>query len=191
MDLPQLRIDSVRGQLGLNITKPEQRIEQQPATVRIEQPKAEMQINRTPGKITIDQTQAWEDMDLKSVAKRIKEFAENGYQDLLSGIARVSQQGDELMMIENRGNTTVNQAIVNSMPTQHEFNIGWVPSPFSVKINYQPVKLDINWQTHRPNIEVETHKPTHEYTPGKVSGFMNKWPSLEIDFVGGSINQKI
>lgn len=191
MDLPQIRINSTHGQLGLNITKPVQRIEQQAATVQIEQPKAEMQINRTTGKLSIDQTEARADVDLKSIARRKEEFAANGREDLLSGIARVSSQGDELMRIENGGKPIIEQAVENSMPTQYDFNIGWVPSAGSVEIDYRPGKVDINWQTHRPNIQVETHKPIHEYTPGKVEGYMKQWPSLEIDFVGGSIDRTI
>jgi hypothetical protein len=191
MNLPQIRINSLQGQLGLEITKSIQKIDQEPANVQMEQPKAELQINRTPGKLTIDQTKAWEDMDLKHIFRRIEECAQNGYQDLMSGIARVTQQGDELMKIENGGSPIIEQAVQNSLPTQFDFNIGWVPSHFSVKIDYQQGKLDIKWKANRPNIEVDINKPIHDYTPGKVSGYMKQWPTLEIDFVGGSINQEI
>jgi hypothetical protein len=189
VNLPQIRINITEARLGLNISKPLQRIDQEPATMQIQQPKAEMRINRRDAKLTIDQTRAWEDMDLKHIFRRIEEFAQNGVRGVQSGIARLSQEGDQLMKIENGGKPLISQAVQNSQSTQFEFNVGFVPSPFSVKINYQRGNLDINWNTHKPRIDVQTHKPIHDYTPGKVSGYMLQKPSLEIDFVGGSVNQ--
>ncbi|MGC4377976.1 DUF6470 family protein [Fictibacillus sp. Mic-4] len=185
MHIPQLRMESTKAQVQLTITKPIQEMEQPPAELSIEQPKAELKIDRTPGKLTIDQTKAWEDMDLKHIFRRIEEFAQNGHRDWLEGIARRARQGDELMRIENGGNPIKAQAKENSEKPVHEFNIGFIPSPFSVKTNYEPGRLDIEWETYqKPVINVQVHQPKHNYTPGTVHVEMKQWPSLKIEVSG-------
>jgi hypothetical protein len=190
MNFPQLRMETTFGQLGLNIQKPVQEIEQPQAEVSIVQPKAELTIERTPGKLTIDQTQAWEDMDLKHIFRRIEEYAQNGYQDWLKGLGRRAQQGNDLMRIENGGNPIKSQANVNSERPAYHFNVGFVPSHFSVKTNYQPGSLNVDWKTNKPEVEVKINKPRHDYTPGVIRGEMKQWPSLKIEVIGLELDEK-
>jgi hypothetical protein len=190
MNFPQLRMESTFGQISLTSQKPIQEIEQPPAELLIKQLKAELNIEQTPGQLTIDQTQAREDMDLKKISRRIEEFAKKGYDDWLSGLARMAQEGDDLMRIENVGNPIAEHAKINSESPIYEFNIGFIPSPFSVKINYQPSKVNLNWKTHEPEIDVKINKPLHVYKPGTVHTEMNQWPSLFIEVVGLNIDEK-
>jgi hypothetical protein len=190
MNFPQIRMESTPALLGLNIQKSIQQIEQRPADLSIKQPKAELSIETTNGKLSIDQSGAREDVDLKSIARRVEEFADNGYQDWLTGLARIAQQGDDLMMIEYGGNPIADQAKVNSESPMYDFNVGFIPSHFSVKISYEPSHINIKWNTHKPEINVRVNKPIHEYTPGKVQVDMKQWSSLKIDFLGLNIDQK-
>lgn len=98
-------------------------------------------------------------MDLKPISKRIEEFAQNGYNDWLEGLARMAEQGDQLMRIEDGGLPIADQAKENSEDPMLEFNIGFVPSPFSVKTNYEPAKVNINWQVNKPVIEATINRP--------------------------------
>lgn len=182
MQLPQIRLESNLAKIGITTEKPVQEIEQPKADLSIQQPPAELSIKRTPGRLTIDQTKAWEDMGLMHVFRSIEEFAEQGYKDWLEGMARTAQQGDELMRIENGGNPLAEQARVNSENPIYEFNIGWIPSPFSVKTSYEPGTLDISWQRRQPIIEARVNKPEHRYTPGKVNVYVRERNRLEIDF---------
>jgi Family of unknown function (DUF6470) len=190
MNFPQLRMESTFGQLGLTSHNPIQEIEQLPAEMTIRQPKAELTIHRTPGKLTIDQTQAWEDMDLKHISKRIEESARDGYQDWLAGMARRAQEGDDLMRIENGGNPIAEHAKINSESPIYEFNIGFIPSHFSVKTNYQPVDLKIDWKTNKPVIDVKVNKPRHDYTPGVIQFEIIQWPSLTIEVINLEVDEK-
>lgn len=183
MHLPQIRIESTFAKLGLNIEKPVQSIEQPKTELSIQQPKAILQIETTKGKLSIDQTKAWNDMDLKSVFKRIEEFAHLGYQDHLEGMARRAEQGDELMKIEHQGNPIQSQAKQNSERPYKQLHIGWIPSHFSVDIHYEPAKVNIDVQPQKPIIDAQIRKPIHDYTPGKVSGYMERWNSLSIDYI--------
>ncbi|KQL52985.1 hypothetical protein AN964_05310 [Heyndrickxia shackletonii] len=182
MKLPQIRLESQPAMIQMNSKIATQSIEQPAAGLDIQQPPAELHIERTPAKFTVDQSQAWADMDLKPISKRIKEFAQNGYQDWLDGIARRAEEGDQLMRVENGGNPIASISKENSKLPTHEFNFGLVPSPLSVKTYFDPSKLDIQWDTKKPSINVRVNKPTIEYSPGNVSISMKQYQSLKIDF---------
>ncbi|GAM11995.1 DUF6470 family protein [Mesobacillus selenatarsenatis] len=182
MQFPQIRLESTPGQISINAIKSNMEIEQPKAELSIEQPKADLDINKTPSRLTIEQTKAREDMDLKHISRRIEEAAQQGYQDWLAGLARVSQDGDEVMMIENGGHPIADQAKRNSESPMLEFNIGWIPSAGGVKIDYAPAKVDINWKVNMPIIESNVNNPVINYTPGKAEVSLKQHPSLKIDF---------
>ncbi|WP_204412601.1 DUF6470 family protein [Bacillus tianshenii] len=182
MLFPQIRLESSFAQTELSVRKPVQEIQQPKAEMIIEQPKAELIIDRTASRLSIDQTKAREDMDLKSVGRRIEEAAQQGYQDWLEGMARVAQDGNEMMRIEHGGGAIVRQAKRNSEGSQDQFNIGWIPSHFSVKIDYDPGRVEIRFKENSPNIQVQINKPVHEYTPGSTEVNLARYQSLKIDF---------
>jgi Family of unknown function (DUF6470) len=183
MQLPQIRLESTFAKIAIKTTPPVLEIKQPPAELDLQQPSAEMKIETTPAKLTIDQTKAWEDMDLKHIFRRIEEFAQQGYEDWLEGLARVSRQGDELMRIEDGGNPLAEQAKENSEDPIYDFNIGWIPSLFSVKTNFEPAKVHIDVKVHQPIIRAKINKPMIHYTPGKVTIDLAQHNSLKIDFV--------
>lgn len=182
MDFPQIRLESTFVKIGMETKKGKLEIQQKPAELSIQQPKAELFMERKPPKLSIDQTKAREDMDLKSISKRIEEFADRGYQSWLDGLARVSQEGDELMRIENGFSAIPDQAKRNSESPIYDFNIGWIPSAGSVKISYDPGALNINWKINKPNIDIKANKPNINYTPDKINILLKQHPSLKIDF---------
>jgi hypothetical protein len=183
LQLPQIRLQSTFAKIAIKTTPPVQEIKQPPAELDLQQPPAEIKIETTPAKLTIDQTKAWEDMDLKHIFRRIEEFAQQGYEDWLEGIARVSRQGDELMRIEDGGNPIAEQAKENSEDPIYDFNIGWIPSLFSVKTNFEPAKVHMDVKVHQPIIRAKINKPIINYTPGKVTVDLAQRNSLKIDFV--------
>jgi hypothetical protein len=183
MQLPQIRLESTFAKIAIKTTPPVQEIKQPLAELDLQQPPVEMKIETTPAKLTIDQTKAWEDMDLKHIFRRIEEFAQQGYEDWLEGMARVSRQGDELMRIEDGGNPIAEQAKENSEDPIYDFNIGWIPSLFSVKTNFEPAKVHIDVKVHQPIIRAKINKPMIHYTPGKVTIDLAQRNSLKIDFV--------
>lgn len=183
MQLPQIRLQSTFAKIAIKTTPPVQEIKQPPAELDLQQPSAEMKIETTPAKLTIDQTKAWEEMDLKHIFRRIEEFAQQGYEDWLEGLARVSRQGDELMRIEDGGNPLAEQAKENSEDPIYDFNIGWIPSLFSVKTNFEPAKVHMDVKVQQPIIRAKINKPMIHYTPGKVTMDLAQRNSLKIDFV--------
>ncbi|MBE4907053.1 hypothetical protein IMZ08_03150 [Bacillus luteolus] len=196
MQLPQIRLESKYAKIGMRTSKPVQDIQQTPADLSIKQLKADLKIRTLPGKLTIDQTQARADVDLKSIARRIEEFSNEGYQALLDGIARRAQEGDQIMKVENGGHPIAEQAEVNSKNPIYDFNIGWVPSHGSVKINYLPSEVNIDVTVNKPIIEPGINKAKTGYTPGKTNIYLEQQNSLVIDFdnlrfIGINYEQKI
>jgi hypothetical protein len=189
MNIPQIRLESRFAKLGLETVNASLEIQQPKADLSIQQPKAELSIQTTPGKLTIDQTKAREDVDLKHISKRIAEAADQGHRDVLSGIARRIQQGDEQMRIENGGKPLTAQAKKNSEREIKQFNIGFIPSHFSVKLDYQPSEVKIDVQRNAPIIESKINKPIMDYKAGEVKVELAERNQLKIDFV--SIDKKI
>jgi hypothetical protein len=183
MQIPQIRLQSTSMKIGLNIEQPVQQIEQKAADQSIEQPQAILEIRTAPGKLTIDQSQAREDMDLKSLSKRVEEFARQGYQDWLAGMARRAQQGTELRHIEKGGNALAEQARQNSKGPEKQFNLGWIPSHFSVKLDYQQAQVEIEATAQKPIIDARINRPNHTYTPGSTDVEILQKNALDIDFI--------
>lgn len=183
MNFPQIRLQSQMAKIELNTNPAVQSIEKPGPDLDIQQPSAVLHINRTPSKLLIDQSEARADVDLKTIRRRIEEFAQNGYKEWLNGLGRRAQEGNQLMRIENKGNPIANIAKQNSQlyPT-YDFNIGYVPKAGSVKIDFEPTKLDIEWETKKPINNTKTRNPIINYHPGNVDIRMKQYQNLKIDF---------
>lgn len=182
MQLPQVRLQSQQAKISINTTDATVNIRQPEAEQTIRQPQAEITMHTTPSKLTIDQTQAWNDMDLKSVFKRTEDFAKLGKKSYLDGIARRVQEGKELMQIEKGGDPIVAQAKRVDERKLKDFALGWIPSQFAVKTDYQPSKLDINVKINRPEIINTPQKPQINYQKGQVDTGIAQYQSLKVDF---------
>jgi hypothetical protein len=182
MNVPHIRLQSISAQISIHTTKGQQTIEQPKAELSIEQPKAELSIETTQSNLSIDQTEAWADMDLKHISRRIREAAQQGHQDVMAGIARRAEEGDQLKRIEDGGNPLSDIAKKRSQKPIYPFNIGFIPSAGSVKIQYEPAKVKIEVTPNKPNIEASQNKPIIDYQPGTVEVNLERRNELHIDF---------
>lgn len=183
MQIPQIRMQSQQAQIAIRTEASSQSIQQPNANLHIEQPKADMNMRTIPSRLTIDQSQAWEDMNMKSVFKWGKEYAQKGRQAVMEGIARVAREGDEKMAIHTGRDAIVNQAKRNANPAPANVNITWVPSPFSVKIHYTPGKTEIQFQANKPIINAQIRKPIISHQPGDVYISLKQRNHLHIDLI--------
>src|SRR5690625_11689 len=183
MNLPQIRLESQLASIGIRQFPGKQEIRQPKAEMSIQQPRAHLSIETTKSKLTIDQTQAWEDMNLMSTARRIKVTAQEGINAIIEGMERKAQQGRELMEIENGGNVIVQQAIIDGHDQMKSISFKYIPSQFSVKFYYQPAEVYIDAQANQPIIDVQISKPEHHYERGHVEVFIEKYEHLDINYV--------
>jgi Family of unknown function (DUF6470) len=183
MRIPQIRMQSTQAVLGIEKSNASIDIQQSHAQVELQQPKAIMDMKSVQPKLTIDQTQAWADMNLKSILRRNEEFAAEGNQAWIQYLAKTAQEGGELMKIENGGGVIAAQAKRNGQLPKHEFGLGFIPSSFSVKFNYQPGEVRINIQPQKVVSNITVHQPIIHYQSGNINYHLNQQNSLQIDFV--------
>lgn len=186
MRLPQIQIRTTDAKIDLHITKPQQYIKQPKATQHIEQPAAILDINTTRGILKIDSSQARRDIGMIGPLESSANYAEKGKQGALKGIARRAKEGRQIMENSGKGqgrSIMQNIAKQNHGPHRVQFNIKFVPSVGSVKIDYTPGTTDVNIQRREPIIDAKVNKPIHEYTPGKVTGTMVQRPEVDIDVI--------
>ncbi|MEZ7170407.1 DUF6470 family protein [Sporosarcina sp. OR05] len=182
MNIPQLQIQTTRGKLGLQIDKPVQEIEQPKATQQIEQPAAILEMSTTRPQLSIDTTENRADLDLKSAIRRGDENAQYGVQQLMEGIARRAQEGQQLVRIEDGGNVLADLSKQITEIDPAPIGIRFVGNRLKVKTNITAGSLTINATPQKPTHDVQVNKPIHTYTPGKVSGHAKQYPSIQIDW---------
>lgn len=186
MKFPQIQIRTYDIIMDLQIQDPVQEIRQPRATQHIEQPAAILEINTTQSELKIDSSQARRDLGLIGPIESTKNYAEKGRQKALEGIARRAREGWQMMENAGKGfgpKTIQNIAKQNCGPKQVSYNIKFVPSVGSVKVEYEPGETDINITPQKPKIDAKVNKPIHEYTPGKVKSEVLQYPRVEIDVI--------
>ncbi|WP_227394291.1 DUF6470 family protein [Jeotgalibacillus aurantiacus] len=183
MQIPQIQIETTQAKIGMRSPKGEQSIQQPHAELDLQQKPAKLSIETTKGWLTIDQTEAWASMDIKPISRRIREWAAEGNQDVLKGMARAASEGDELMRIENGGDAIKSIAKRNYEGPPPSFNIGFVPPPFSVKMNYQPGTTDIQFTQGDFINNSRARKPIINYTPREVEIHMRQLNSIRFSTV--------
>lgn len=183
MNIPKLQIQSTKAQIGLNIQKPVQEIQQPKANLVLQQPAAILSINTTKSKLSIDAYAARESRDYKNSISRTREIAQRSHQESLEGIARRAQEGKQLMSFENGGNPIAEQAKTRGRQPYSSLNIKFIPQAGSVKVNFEPARVDINVEPQKVINNTTINKPIHNYSPGKVNIEMLQYPSLKIDWL--------
>lgn len=183
MNIPYIQIRTTDAKLGLNISDSKQIIRQPKATQNIEQPAAILEMHTTRGIMRIDSSQARRDVGLTGQLESAANFASEGRRKAMQGIARRATEGNQMMDIAHNSNAIPSIAKKNSFPVQAKLGIDFIPSVGSVKLDYTPAELDIIVQPQKAKISSQVNKPIHEYTQGKVSGYMLQKPSIEIDVV--------
>lgn len=182
MKIPKIQIQTTKAELGLTIQQPQQQIKQKQADVQIEQPAAILSIHTTQGELHIDSSQARRDLGIVNFVEFARNYAQEGQQGVMAGIARRAREGEIMMSIENGGNAI--QSIIDSrtLPRQKKLGIKFIPSGDSVRTTYTPAKVDIQVQKNDPKIDVQINKPVHNYTPGNVKIDQIQNPSIQIDW---------
>lgn len=185
MNIPQIQISTTDIKMNYSTQVPVQKIKQPHASQTIEQPAAILEINTTRGQLKIDSTQARRDLGQIGPIEATKNNAQQADQTRLQGISRRVREGRQMMLGAGKGQGagTIKQiAIQNHGPKRvGPYNIKFIPSIGSVKVDYTPGKTDVNIEQQHVKINHQVNKPIIDYTPGKVSGKMVQRPDVQID----------
>lgn len=190
MQIPQIRMESKMARIEIIQQHGEVELHQPKADLSISQPKADVSIQTSKGKLTIDQTQAWEDMNLMSVLRFTEKNANKGRQAIDGGTVRRARQGNELMRIENDSDPISSQAITNGGKQYKLIGLKYIPSVFSVKLDYEPGTTTINSIANSPIIDATVRSPQLSFNRGGVHVNMAQHNELHIDFVNVGSEQR-
>ncbi|QQE74113.1 hypothetical protein KDJ56_20050 [Brevibacillus composti] len=190
MQFPQLRMENRYAQLGLNIIKPVQEIQQPKADLQIKQVPAQLEIRQPMGELTIDTSEGQANLDLRGPLRRARDNADYGYQKVMEAIAQISQEGDQLRAIENKGNAIAAIAFEEGSIYQNSYVLDRT-SGDGVEIRYEARRPEINVKFGGAQIEATPQRPIHNYKPGKVEGYVKQWNSLSIEVVGLHVDRSL
>lgn len=190
MQLLQIQIERTYAQIGLNVKKPVQEIEQPMAELNLRQEPAILEIKQAKGHFSIDSTRARESIGLRTSVQFSNENANYGKQKLLEAIGKMSEEGDNLAAIERRGNA-IAQIAVDKIGTEHTPLASPSGPDEGVDVNYQPIPLEIHVERRGMKMDPVRNAPVLQYTPGKVEPYMLRWPSLSINVVGLHVDRSI
>jgi hypothetical protein len=192
MELAQIRMQQTFAQLGLDIQKPVQQIEQPQAELNMTQVAAIVEIHSAPGILTIDTSEAQANLDLRGPLRRTRDFAEFGRQRALEALAQISMEGDRLAAIEyRRSNPIAEIAFEESGIYENTDIIADSTGGDGIEINYQPqpVRFEVTLGGVRMNPEI--NPPILRYQRGKVEGYIRQKNSLSIDIVGLEVDRSL
>ncbi|WP_301108980.1 DUF6470 family protein [Sporosarcina sp.] len=181
MNIPQLQIQTTPAKLGLQIDKTIQELEQPKASLNIEQPAAILEMSTTRSQLSLDTTENRADIDLKSPLRRGAENAQYGLQKVQEGVGRRASEGQQLMKIEN-GASIADVVKQNTDRPQVDMNVRFVGDRTKLQMSFSEGSLNINVTPQKANIDVQINKPIHNYTQGKVTGVMEQYNSIDIDW---------
>ena len=185
-----LVINQVRAQIGIERIPASFEVRRQRSQIQIRQHHASIKIETEPPKLLIDQYEAFASCNLKSTGDFIRDAANEAYQNVMSYIARIAQEGDTFAAIENGGNPIAEIAENNAFP-EKEFGYDYIPkvgprfsllegqvymdpgeSAFDpkhgVKCEYIPGRVDINFK------------------PAQIRVYMKQYPSIKFSYITGS-----
>lgn len=183
VQVPQIRMESQMGRIRMEQEHGMLEIEQGKAELSIQQPQVDMSIQTRKGTLTIDQTEAWKQVNLGSTQYMIEKNAHAAMQAASEGTARRAEQGSEMLDIHHGREVITDQAWTNQGKQYQPPNLAYMPSPFSVKINYEKGQVDMNFQEKKPQIDVQINKPQVTYHRSKVNIAMERYAQLGIDYV--------
>ena len=190
MQIPQLRMESQFARLGLNITKPEQEIQQPHAELNLQQKPAELSIVQASTELNIDSSQARANIGIMTSMQFSDSNVAYAHQKWLQAISEKSQEGDRLMRIYTKENAI---AEIGREKGQRVLEGGYTPPSAStdegVDVNIQLKPVDINVNKNGMSMSPVIRPPELSYTPGKVEPYMLQYNRLKIDVVGGQFDR--
>lgn len=189
-----LEIRQTYARIGIETTPAKLEMQSQLARLELHQKHAKVNIHTEPVRVEIDQYEAFASAGLKNNADLIREAAQRGYQQALEYIGKYAEDGDMLAAIERGGNPLADIAERDSH-TEHEFGMDTIPKAgpkFNVTGSVQ-IQAEPNWEGIHNGVEGRyiPGQLNCSYTPGMVRIYLQQYPSISLNYVGGSIDTRI
>ncbi|MGM0370367.1 MAG: DUF6470 family protein [Bacillota bacterium] len=176
-----VRINQVPGQLNLNITPPKLNLQTKPkANFEMSKKPGRLEIKTRDAKVEISTRQARAALNHKFHKIYSKDIAQQGYQEVMQGIAKYAQQGDQLSRIENKGQPLISQAKSNSEDPKREIGLKRKPG---AEVKITPGDVQMNYNEGQLNVKFDSFWPQGELDWGKIESYLEPKPQLEIETI--------
>lgn len=185
MNVPYLEISSTYAQIGLKFQRPPMTIRQPSTDMEIKQTHADnIQITNENGTLTIDQSEAFASIGHLPPLQRADKFYAQSIPKAHEFMAKMRQEGDRLMKIEDGGNPIAEIAAEESKLIEHEVDLRLAPKPLSVKIHYEPGEFRVDVKPDRIDINVQKNDPEITIPKWQAEVYIRQKNSLMIRAVG-------
>lgn len=185
MKLDRVDVRTTDQKVEIHSTQPRLEMTSTNAQVNMEQPAATLEISTKAAKLQIDQSQAWRDMGLLTPLEAGKQAADKGMQAVKEGTMRRAREGEQMMHIENGGNTIAQIAKSKLEIQPVRSGIEWIPSEDAVKTTYVPGSIDIKITPQNVKYDVRLGEIHGQYTPGQVTGTTIQRASVKTTVIKG------
>ncbi|WP_134683495.1 DUF6470 family protein [Brevibacillus migulae] len=190
MQLPKIQMSQTYLQLGLNIRKPVQEIEQPMAELNLRQEPAIIEIRQPQGVLSIDSTRARQSLGIRTPMEFSDYNASFGRDKLMEFIANTVAEGERLGAIEKGGNPIADMAF-ETFATATTPDIPPPTYDEGVDISFQARPAEINVERRGMKMDPQIHQPILKYTPGKVEGYVKQWNSLQLSVIGLNVDRSL
>jgi len=169
--------------LEMTVSKAKLEVSSEQPSCTMTRTKGTLQIEHTPPKLNIDTYEARSSMDLKSCARSVQDFGAQGVQAGYEATARIAEEGNMLMDIQNKGNT-IGEIAYQNMQSSLDTALAFLPS-VPADISWDPQQLNMQYEMDKLSFDWRTKQlPEMQYTPASVEFHVKQYPKLEIQYIG-------
>ncbi|MGC6583525.1 DUF6470 family protein [Paenibacillus sp. Dod16] len=172
MNIPQIQIQQGYSQIGLEITKGQQRIEQPRPSINMTQKKAILEVEQAKGTLEIDSRKAWSALGKARIEEVTDRIAQSSLQISMQNIADIARNGDQMMATHKGGNVFAEIARNNVFEERPRVEITGDPGYDNVDITYTPGQVQTSYIPGGVSFNPETFKAVIDYYPGKVNPYL-------------------
>ncbi|MCM3261529.1 DUF6470 family protein [Paenibacillus lautus] len=172
MNIPRIQIQQGYSQIGLQITKGQQSIEQPRPSINMTQNQAILEVEQAKGTLEIDSRKAWSALGRARFEEITDRIAQSSLQISMQNIEKIAQNGDRMMATHEGGNVFAEIARNNVFEERPRVEITGDPGYDNVDITYIPGQVQTNYIPGGVSFNPETFKPVIDYYPGKVNPYL-------------------
>ncbi len=175
---PRLEITTQRAQIEITTHRGSVEITQRKPQFRMRRVPAQMRIEKRAPVMHLDRTAQWKTLHIGGVLQTAQAYYQQSLSVGLEAIADIAGEGDELMRIENTGNSLADLASRRNEDIQGDLTMSMLPLP---QVQWDPGYFNIQWSQHQLELEWDVStRADIRIEPGYVEIRMVKHPEVVI-----------
>lgn len=180
---PLLRISSTPISVEYTTKRASLQHSTKPASVNVTRSRGRAQIQTAPAKVQIDTTEARASVGLKSAARSIRDFAQEGAAAAQEAARNYAEQGNAILDAHGKGSPIADIA-ESKMNQTLQTGLAFLPSQGpeitvesgSISFDYQMDRLTFDWNINE--------RPQLEFVPASIEFSVAQYPEVVIEYIG-------